>query len=366
MKRLEYDKLSIATSFTAHQDYLELSGSVALIDERTGESTEGGVIQAFIISSKWTHQLFSDFTDGIHEQVYKCAACLEAHNIVDGKAAIIIKSEFSGIYREYETKAFEDITAFMQDVLECDSFITFLPFRKEVFNDLGYVSVWGPDQKAYSIKCRTGKISVASSSDEMNLNRMMPVNENSSTLPILNRLKSVTMAVKTTGLSKDARRVIELFKENGNMALTKNQIFQTAGLDEDDLSMAMMELLEVDLIDELKSESNSHYEDSIQKNKESYVLHDFLQAIQLKDYSTVSKILNNPDFQVNDTEIEGRSALLIALEEKNNEMVRLLLEGGADPNYESEEGVTPIKLCWLTNNREAESLLIEYGAEIDM
>lgn len=365
INRLEYEKLCISTSYIKHQDYLKLSGSISLLDERTGINKKGGEIQAFVLSSNWSQQLFSNVAAGIDELVYNCATCLEAHNIVDGRAAFIIKSEFSGIYREYETRAFVDFNAFIQDALQCDSFITFLPFDSEVMKELGYFRCWGPDKRSYSIKCRMDNFPLTLSLGKVEHASSMSEIEYWPTSPLLNRLYSVPLAEKATGLSKDAKKVIELFKVNGNTALTKIQILQKVELNEDELSMAMLELLEHDLLDESESPSNVEIE-TIPNKIQSFSPTDFIQAVKSKNYSKVRDILLEPGFQVNNVEMEGTCALFIALEDKDIEMAKLLLEGGADPNYESEDGMTAIKLCWLTNNRAAEVMLREYGAELDM
>ncbi|RRJ54691.1 ankyrin repeat domain-containing protein [Paenibacillus oralis] len=365
--RLEYEKLKISTSFVKGREFLDITGSVILTDERTGFSKEGGYIRAIVISSKWTRQSFIELTAGIDEKLFNCACCLDAHNLSAGTVAFLMESEFVGSERSHEDRAFVDLFSFLQEVLSSDIIVTFLPFSLEVKKQQGFIRVWGPDKRSYSISYN------AVSNEMLTLDSVegqigadeAAATPNWSVAPVLNRLRSVSLAEGVSWHSEGAKKVVELFKENENAPLTKQQILNAVVLNEDDLSMAMMELLDLDLLEEweLKEEEEKETQDEI---KPIFERKDFLQAVYDREHSKVQELLRQPGVQVNDIDADGRNAMFIALENKDLDMVRLLLEAGIDPNYENEDGMTAIKICWLTRNHSAESLLREYGAELDI
>ncbi|MGV2886011.1 ankyrin repeat domain-containing protein [Paenibacillus taichungensis] len=367
MNHLEYEKLHISTSFIKGQDYLDIRAGVTLTDERTGFSKEGeGHIRAILISSNWTGQSFTQLTAGMDESLFNCASCLEAHNLTTGTAAFIVESEFGASERAHEDRAFVDLDSFLQEVLNSDIIVTFLPFSPERKRQLGFMRVWGPDRKSYSIKYIAGSGEMVAS---VAVQTGTGVDDEDSASwpvgPILNRLRCISLAESAPSLSVGAKKIVELFKGNGNVPLTKQMILNAVELNEDDLSMALMELLELDLLDEsvLKEEEVEPVQEVI---KPIYGDLNLLQAVKDRKHTIVKELLQQPGVQINDIDAEGRNALFIALDNSDLDMTRLLLEAGIDPNYENEDGMTAIKLCWLTRNRAAESLLREYGAELDM
>lgn len=365
MNRLVYEKLHISTSFIKGQDYLDIKGSVVLTDELTGGWKEGGNIRATVLSSNWSNQSFTVLTAGIDEKLFNCASCLEANNLKTGTVAFIIESDFGGVEREHEDRAFFDLNSFLYEVLQTDIIVTFLPFDPSVIKQLGYVRAWGPDKRAYSIKYNDGWTPSSSVFTQVETkSHESTVDVGWPTAPLLNRLRSVSLTETVPGLSEIGKCVVELFKDNGNIPLTKQQILKVLELneeDEEDLSMALMDLLDLDLLEEsdLKEE---------EKQAEEAILggQDLLQAVQERDYAKVQKILLQRGVQVNEVLSDGRYALFIAIENMDLDMTKLLLEAGVDPNYENEDGMTALKLCWLTRNRAAEALLRKYGASLDM
>ncbi len=74
----------------------------------------------------------------------------------------------------------------------------------------------------------------------------------------------------------------------------------------------------------------------------------------------------NPD-RVNTADAFGRTALAVAVEKNNTQMVQLLLENRARPNQRSDEGIVPLMLWSQRNQKKTEmgELLLKYGAAID-
>ena len=75
-------------------------------------------------------------------------------------------------------------------------------------------------------------------------------------------------------------------------------------------------------------------------------------------------IENIPDINISDQ--QGYTYLMVAVMQYKTDIVKLLLEAGADPNRGRKDGVRPLAVVFLkdTDNRaEIIRLLIEYGAD---
>jgi len=59
------------------------------------------------------------------------------------------------------------------------------------------------------------------------------------------------------------------------------------------------------------------------------------------------------------------SGLILAADSGNEEMVKLLLEGGANVNYANETGDTPLAAACFSGSIELVKLLLEKGANIE-
>ena len=75
-------------------------------------------------------------------------------------------------------------------------------------------------------------------------------------------------------------------------------------------------------------------------------------------------IANIPDINISDQ--QGYTYLMIAVMQYKTDIVKLLLEAGADPNCGRKDGVRPLSVVFLKNTDNLEEiirLLIEYGAD---
>jgi ankyrin repeat protein len=79
-----------------------------------------------------------------------------------------------------------------------------------------------------------------------------------------------------------------------------------------------------------------------------------------------SLIANGTDVNQTDPGFSSRTALHTAVEENNLKIVRILLDAGADVNSLDEEGNTPLMLLDDETNVDIVSLLIKYGAKLDI
>ena len=96
------------------------------------------------------------------------------------------------------------------------------------------------------------------------------------------------------------------------------------------------------------------------------VIEELFTAIAKKDKNTVEKYLNE-GFDVNQIDEFGDTPLLYAANSTDRvEMVRLLIEHGADLNVKTKPGYTACHLAVLSNNFETLKLLIDHGADRDI
>ena len=66
------------------------------------------------------------------------------------------------------------------------------------------------------------------------------------------------------------------------------------------------------------------------------------------------------------TDSYGRTALCIAAKNNRLDVIRLLIESGADPNIKMSRGRTPIYLAIRHGQPETVKLMIELGARLDV
>lgn len=84
-----------------------------------------------------------------------------------------------------------------------------------------------------------------------------------------------------------------------------------------------------------------------------------------RQFQRIKGIIDNiPDINVSDT--KGYTYLMVAVMQCKADIVKLLLEAGADPNIGRKDGVRPLAAAFLKktdNQEEIIRLLIEYGAD---
>lgn len=354
MNHITYLGLEISTIFTKGQDYLNLSGGVHILDERTGIDEIGGKINATVLSEQWGEQNIRSAAAGMDVRLERCIRCLEEYDSDLGKVAVILESEFAGEFRAFAEQAFIDLTHFLEQVMDVDHIITFLPFDQTVQLRLGYQKMWGPDKRPYSI--RTTRML---SSDDGKGYTESPA---CATRVIYNRLRTKPAREVWDKLSEDAKKVVSVLEQAGGRALTKANILGSVPFSEEDLSMAMLELIELDLLEEITEHAaESVVIPEIKKPSQLSILGD----VEKRDIGRVRELLE-AGANINEIRVDGKNALFIAIENNDTDMVDLLLQHGIDPNYESADGTTALKLCWRTQNRAIEKLLGKYGAKISL
>ena len=90
----------------------------------------------------------------------------------------------------------------------------------------------------------------------------------------------------------------------------------------------------------------------------------FLGYVEAGAVDEIRNMIAN-GFSPNDTElIGGNSALILAADAGNEQMVRVLVESGLDVNYASDTGETPLAAACFNGNIEIVQYLLESGANI--
>ncbi|KAI9660255.1 MAG: hypothetical protein M1831_003563 [Alyxoria varia] len=88
------------------------------------------------------------------------------------------------------------------------------------------------------------------------------------------------------------------------------------------------------------------------------------RAARLGNVEIIKELVKRYPEGVHSRNKTGRTPLSVAIWENNKEVVRVLLEAGADPNCPDETGRTPI--CFRPNKIEMVKVLLEYGADISL
>lgn len=90
----------------------------------------------------------------------------------------------------------------------------------------------------------------------------------------------------------------------------------------------------------------------------------FISAVFYGDTATVRELLTDHKGEVNaNTPLFEYTPLIFSAYQNNIDMTRLLLEEGADPDMEDEEGSTALRWAARCGNTEIASLLLEKGAD---
>ena len=86
-------------------------------------------------------------------------------------------------------------------------------------------------------------------------------------------------------------------------------------------------------------------------------------AVKAKNYELVKKLIDE-GADVNAKNDEGETALMIASNEGDKEICELLIEKGADVNAKDNEGNTALMYVSLKGDKEICELLIKNNAEV--
>jgi hypothetical protein len=370
---LNFETIMVETTYSSSIGYISLNCRVLARDEQTGHERVGGLLQAIVMSENWSNEHLPKLANGIDERLSSSLMCLHFNRLFMGTVAIIMQSEFSGDFREMEDKAFIELSQFLVEVLCADNIITFPPFVWETKKKLGYKKITGEDKRRYFVKSRDQEVLSWIESDEENdgqLRDTVTPYYRSEPLVYLYRLKSVELAKGMfLSLSEDAKQLITVFEEQKNKLMVTTEIRGMVNLSSDDVSLAILELIEFDLVEETTS---AEITDEVEIVGEPAMVtpsnpcneNDLLKAIEDGDIGKVKEILKNGGIDVNAAGEDEKTGLFVAIEKSNEEMVGCLLEFGADPNYETSDGTTALKLCWRKPNRFIEKLLADHGAVV--
>ncbi|KAJ5071113.1 serine/threonine-protein kinase tnni3k-related [Anaeramoeba ignava] len=93
---------------------------------------------------------------------------------------------------------------------------------------------------------------------------------------------------------------------------------------------------------------------------------EFFEAIWRNDNLAIKKLLDE-GYDVNTkNEMDGKTPLHIAVQEGKNEVIKMLLEKGANPNECDVYGATPLKIAVTNSSRNITEILLQNGADVDL
>lgn len=90
-----------------------------------------------------------------------------------------------------------------------------------------------------------------------------------------------------------------------------------------------------------------------------------VETVKTGDLKAVQRILNQKkkSFNINESDAEGLTSLMVATIANDSVMVETLLKGGADPNVSTPQGVTVLHFAAFHNRDRFSSLIIAAGAK---
>lgn len=89
-----------------------------------------------------------------------------------------------------------------------------------------------------------------------------------------------------------------------------------------------------------------------------------VHAVSLNDYNSVLNLLQSDEIEINSCDDKQRTSLHIASAKGNVEIVRVLLDFGADPNIRDCVYNLPIHLAIIASHVPVVTLLLEAGTDI--
>ena len=91
----------------------------------------------------------------------------------------------------------------------------------------------------------------------------------------------------------------------------------------------------------------------------------FVKAIQDGKSDDAAKLFNGNPTLVNARDLDGQTALIAAIDNRDREWAGYLLQQGADPNLTGKNGETPLLAAARVGSEEIAEWLVGLGAKVD-
>uniref|UniRef100_UPI00398E41A8 2-5A-dependent ribonuclease-like isoform X3 n=1 Tax=Pristiophorus japonicus TaxID=55135 RepID=UPI00398E41A8 len=153
-------------------------------------------------------------------------------------------------------------------------------------------------------------------------------------------------------LQKDSQAIVEtlLYHEADVNSINKNQSTPlSTALTKSPLNIHVVEML-------MKRGANLNVPDNDGKTP-------LILAVEKKNKEVVKLLLEGASVEINAQDKSGRTALLAAVESKNALLTEMLCKKGADVYCEDNRGNTPLLVARRNYDNKTKKVLIDYGAE---
>lgn len=90
------------------------------------------------------------------------------------------------------------------------------------------------------------------------------------------------------------------------------------------------------------------------------------ETVKQCDLDKLRSIITDRNIDINALNEENQTALHCAIETGNIDIVRLLLNSGADPNLQDDLNFSPLHKACIRNNTEIVKLLLDYGVNVNI
>lgn len=91
-----------------------------------------------------------------------------------------------------------------------------------------------------------------------------------------------------------------------------------------------------------------------------------LDAVFYRKYDEINRLIGEADNMDTEVDRDGRTPLINAAAMKENDVARLLLEHGADVNFQDSVGYSSLHFASRDHNLELMMLLIDYDTDIEL
>ena len=115
----------------------------------------------------------------------------------------------------------------------------------------------------------------------------------------------------------------------------------------------------------VENKNKTHKENKKERKKQSVESKLLIKASLFGNEYQVRQLLSRKSVDVNETDKEGRSALMVTARYGYDNVATLLIDGGADVNQKNMDGQTTLMLAAYEDRANLIDVLVQHGAVVD-